>query len=133
MTAGSSSPGAERTRLAMAGMRAAMQESLSGSRRRGDRLGSLVFLALLLLGLATALLALAAIIIWALVEGWPRLDLRLFTNVPSTVNPEQAGFRNEAGAGRHRPLIQLSGGSASAIRSFPSSPLEIATTMYCRP
>jgi phosphate transport system permease protein len=77
----------------MAGMRAAMQESLSGSRRRGDRLGSLVFLALLLLGLATALLALAAIIIWALVEGWPRLDLRLFTNVPSTVNPEQAGFR----------------------------------------
>ena len=39
------------------------------------------------------LLSLAAIIIWALIEGLPRVDPRLVTNAPSTVQPGEAGFR----------------------------------------
>jgi phosphate transport system permease protein len=81
-----------RTRIAVAGARVATEDALRGS-NRGDRLSGTVFLALLLLGLGVAMLGLAAIIIWALVTGAPRLDLRLLTNGPSTIDPANAGFR----------------------------------------
>jgi phosphate transport system permease protein len=54
---------------------------------------SSLFFALLLLGLGTALTGLAAIIVWALIAGAPRLELGLITRGPSTINPGQAGFR----------------------------------------
>ena len=58
-----------------------------------DRLTGILFQALLLLGLAVALLMLAALLVWSLIEGAPRLGLELITNGPSTVRPEEAGFR----------------------------------------
>jgi phosphate transport system permease protein len=92
MAADPMAPLGGRSRLAAAGARAATESALRGS-NRGDRLTGAVFLALLLLGISVAMLGLAAIIIWALIEGAPRLDTRLLTNGPSTVNPGNAGFR----------------------------------------
>jgi phosphate transport system permease protein len=85
-------PLGSRPRLAAAGARAATEEALRSS-SRGDRLTSALFFALLLLGLSVALLALAAILIWSLIEGSPRLGLELLTNGPSSVRPGEAGFR----------------------------------------
>ncbi|GAB3112294.1 phosphate ABC transporter permease PstA [Streptomyces calidiresistens] len=82
----------ERTRLAVAGARAAGQ-GLYTPRSAKHRVTNTLFSAVLFLGLGTALVALTAIIGWALVEGWPRLDANLFLAGPSTINPEEAGFR----------------------------------------
>lgn len=85
-------PPAPRTQLAAAGARAATLDALaSGSQR--DRLTGTLFFALLLLGLGTALLGLAAILVWSFVEGAPRLGFDLVTEGPSTLRPESAGFR----------------------------------------
>lgn len=81
----------ERTRLAVAGARATTR-SIVGDGPRADRVSSFVFPAVLLLGLATALTALVAIIGYSLYRGWPALRWSLLTNVPSTVNPDNAGF-----------------------------------------
>lgn len=48
---------------------------------------------MLALGLFVALGGLAAILIWAISAGLPRLDWGLFTNAPSTARIETAGFR----------------------------------------
>lgn len=85
-------PRTARTRLAVAGARAAT-ESVFGTRNRGDRIGNVVFLALLLLGLGFALLGLASLIIWAIAAGGPRVNLELLTGYPSTLNPDEAGYR----------------------------------------
>jgi phosphate transport system permease protein len=64
--------------------------------RRGgsaERVRGAIFVSLLLLGMGVALLALTAILVWSLLEGLPRLDLRLLTNGPSTLDPGNAGFR----------------------------------------
>jgi phosphate transport system permease protein len=93
MTAtGEHTPRTARTRLAVAGARA-VTESAFGTRPRGDRVANGLFLALLLLGLGFALVGLASILVWAIVEGAPRFNLGLFTEGPSTVRPEQAGYR----------------------------------------
>jgi phosphate transport system permease protein len=80
------------SRLAVAGARAATTDAFENPSKR-DRIANAVFLALLLLGLGVALLALAAIIIWAIVEGGARVNTGLVTNGPSSINPETAGFR----------------------------------------
>lgn len=85
-------PSAARARLATAGARAAT-DIVFGQPSRGDRVGGVVFRALLLLALAFALAALASLLIWAAVKGWPRLDWQLFTNNPSRITPETAGYR----------------------------------------
>ncbi len=85
-------PGSERTRLATAGARAITLGSLTGQ-PRGDRLKGGIFLALLLFAVALALLGLIAIIIQAAVKGAPAFGTDLLTNGPSTLNPEQSGFR----------------------------------------
>src|SRR5688572_8359523 len=85
-------PTTGRTRLATTGARRATEAALMGG-GGGDRLTGIIFQALLLLGLSVALFMLAALLIWSLVEGAPRLGLELLTNGPSTVRPEQAGFR----------------------------------------
>jgi phosphate transport system permease protein len=86
------SPRTERTRLAVAGARATT-ESRFGQRSGRDKVGNLLFVALLLLGLGTALVALSAIVLWAFFRGRPMLSLDLLTNNPSTVNPRNAGYR----------------------------------------
>lgn len=85
-------PRTARTRLAVAGARAAT-ESAFRPRGTADRVSSVLFRALLLLGVGVALLSLASIIIWAVIEGAPRLEPGLLTNGPSTLNREEAGYR----------------------------------------
>jgi phosphate transport system permease protein len=85
-------PGAGRTRLAVAGARAATQGVFGGT-SSGEKVWNAVFLALLLLGLGTALVGLASILVWAFLEGAPRLSIGLFTQGPSTLMPETAGYR----------------------------------------
>ncbi|HSK14722.1 MAG TPA: phosphate ABC transporter permease PstA [Gaiellaceae bacterium] len=92
MPADERTPRAERTRLAVAGARAGTESALANS-SRSDRTANVLFLALLLLGLGTALVGLASIITWALIEGAPRLNVGIFTNGPSTLSPETAGYR----------------------------------------
>ena len=88
----STTPTTERTRLATAGAKAATQ-SLFVPPDRNDRRAGALFRAALLLGLGVAVVALATIIIWVLIAGGPRFSLDLFTNPPSTVDPDSAGFR----------------------------------------
>jgi phosphate transport system permease protein len=85
-------PTSGRTRLAAAGARAATEQALHGT-NRGDRVSGVIFLSLLLLGIGIALFSLAAILVWSLVEGASRLDVSLLTNGPSTIRPDEAGFR----------------------------------------
>jgi phosphate transport system permease protein len=81
-----------RSRLAVSGARASVEAALTGSSGH-DRVASAVFLSILLFALSLALLSLAALLVWALIQGSPRLGLELFTAGPSTVNPGGAGFR----------------------------------------
>lgn len=85
-------PRTARTRLATAGARAATDE-VFGTRSTRDRAANTLFPALLLLGLAAAMTGLASMLIWILIEGWPRIDLGLVTNEPSRLFPETAGYR----------------------------------------
>jgi phosphate transport system permease protein len=111
-------PGAARTQLAVAGARAATEGMFTASSR--DRARGAVFLALLLFGLAIALTGLAAIFVWTLVRAWPRLDLDLITNGPSTLRPETAGF--------HTAIL----GSASIIAGVIALivPLGVGAAVY---
>lgn len=79
--------------LAVAGARAATRDSIMVDAPSVDRRVDSVFKALMYLGLAVGLTGLAAMVIWALVAGWPRLDLGLITNNPSTINIGEAGYR----------------------------------------
>ncbi|CAN5460546.1 phosphate ABC transporter permease PstA [soil metagenome] len=72
---------------------AAATRSVYTPAHRADKTTQIVFQSLLLLALGLALLGLSAILIWALVEGVPRMSWSLFTNGPSTVRPESAGYR----------------------------------------
>jgi phosphate transport system permease protein len=82
----------ERTRLATAGARAAVAGSL-GEQPKGDRVRGNIFFAVLLLGLGFALLGLVALIVWSAIEGSSAFGLNLITENPSTLNPEEGGFR----------------------------------------
>src|SRR5690606_10482234 len=83
--------GPRRARLATAGARAAV-ESVFGEQPRGDRISGMVFRALMLLALATALVMLTSLIIYSAWRGWGRLDLDMITEKPSRIRPEQAGY-----------------------------------------
>ena len=81
-----------RTRVAVGGARE-VTESLFTSGDRKKKIQGTIFLGLLLFGLSIALISIAAMITWAFVAGGPRLNTNLFTNVPSVVTPENAGYR----------------------------------------
>jgi len=84
--------GSERARLATAGARATVAAKLSDRSRRDVALNT-AFAALLLAAVTIALGGLAALLAQAFVRGAPALSLDLFTNTPSTLRPETAGFR----------------------------------------
>lgn len=67
--------------------------TIKGAPPRAERIFSLAFGTLIGLGVAMAVGGLAAILIWAFSAGLPRLDWGLFTNAPSTIRVETAGFR----------------------------------------
>jgi phosphate transport system permease protein len=85
-------PRARRTPLAAAGARAATASVLA-RRSGGDGAVSVIFLALLLLGVGVAVLAICSMLFWMIAEGGPRVNLGLLTNRPSTIFPETAGYR----------------------------------------
>ena len=60
------------------------RDSIRGAPPAGERAFSIAFSAMLALGLFVALGGLAAILIWAISAGLPRLDWGLLTNAPST-------------------------------------------------
>lgn len=82
---------ASRTGLAVAGAAAATAETSLASGR--GKAGNAVFTAVIFLALSLAMLGLAALLLWAIVEGSGRLSWGLFTENPSTLTPELAGFR----------------------------------------
>jgi len=82
----------ERTRLATAGAHAAVLRNLE-RQPRGDVWRGRIFFALLLLALGIALLGLVALIVQSAIKGAPSFGIELFTNPPSTLNPDEAGFR----------------------------------------
>jgi len=82
----------ERARLASAGARATVAAVLGNQPRRDVALNA-AFAGLLLLAILIALAGLVALLTQALIKGAPALSADLFTNVPSTINPENAGFR----------------------------------------
>lgn len=84
--------GASRNRLAVAGARATTAAMLS-RQPRGDVIRNALFAGLLLVAVLVSLVGLAALLVQAFVEGAPALSADLFTNPPSTINPEAAGYR----------------------------------------
>ena len=85
-------PMAERTRLATAGAHASTVAAL-GRQPRGDVVRGNIFMALLLLAIAFSLIGLSMLIIQQTIKGWDAFSLDLITNGPSTIFPENAGFR----------------------------------------
>jgi phosphate transport system permease protein len=83
---------ASRNRLAVAGARATTQAMLS-NQPRADVIRNMIFAALLMLAILIALAGLIALLVQAFVKGAPALSLDLFTEGPSSIRPESAGFR----------------------------------------
>jgi phosphate transport system permease protein len=82
----------ERTRLATAGAHAAVVGSLK-EQPRGDTVRGNLFFAVLLLAIGFAMLGLVALIVWSAIKGGPAFGANLITENPSTLNPEEGGFR----------------------------------------
>ena len=87
-------PGAAtpRNRLAVAGARATTAAMLRNQPRR-DIVLNAVFAGLLLVAVLIALAGLLALLVQAFVKGAPAFSTDLFTNPPSQIFPEKAGFR----------------------------------------
>jgi phosphate transport system permease protein len=81
-----------RNRLAVAGARATTKAMLS-NQPRGDVIRNTLFAGLLLLSILIALAGLLALLAQAFAKGHSAISLDLFTNPPSTINPDEAGFR----------------------------------------
>jgi phosphate transport system permease protein len=83
---------APRNRLAVAGARATTRAMLS-NQPRGDVIRNMIFAALLMLAVLIALAGLIALLVQAFIKGAPALSPDLFTEGPSSIRPESAGFR----------------------------------------
>jgi len=81
-----------RARGAAAAAASVTQNIYKGANNRALFLG-VMFRLVLLTALGLALLAIASIVAWAVVEGGARVNIGLFTNNPSSFMPETAGFR----------------------------------------
>ena len=53
-----------------------------------------VFMWLLFVSLAIGVFTLVVLLTYVTIKGWPRLDIRLFTNMPSVRDPENAGAQS---------------------------------------
>jgi phosphate transport system permease protein len=85
-------PMAERTRLATAGAHAAVVRNL-GRQPSADLWRGRLFFLILLVAVGLALLGLVALIVQSAIKGSPAFSTTLFTEGPSTFDPESAGFR----------------------------------------
>jgi phosphate transport system permease protein len=75
----------------VAGARAAVKSQFSNVDQKSRVVGT-IFQALMLLALTIGIVSIAAILLWAFVEGRTRLDWDLITAGPSTVNRATAGY-----------------------------------------
>lgn len=55
---------------------------------------SVFFVALLWFSIVIALVTLAALLLHSIVQGWPRLDWNLLSNMPSSLNLEESGMQS---------------------------------------
>ncbi|MEX2654678.1 MAG: phosphate ABC transporter permease PstA [Acidimicrobiia bacterium] len=78
--------------VATSGARAATEAALKSKSNR-DRTLNTVFVALMMFAILFALVGLVALIVFMFAEGGGRLTWGLLTNPPSTIHPDQAGFR----------------------------------------
>jgi phosphate transport system permease protein len=85
-------PGTERVRLATAGARAATADAL-GTQPRKDVVRGTIFFGLTMLAVVIALLGLVALIVQSAIKGGPAFGAHLITDGPSTISPDEAGFR----------------------------------------
>jgi phosphate transport system permease protein len=85
-------PMAERTRLATAGAHAAVVKNLGRQPSRDVWTGRIFFI-VLLVAVGIALAGLVGVILQSAIKGAPSWGMHLFTEGPSRVNPEDAGFR----------------------------------------
>lgn len=77
-----------RTRVAIS----AVRDSTPRLDRTGIDIKGELFRALLLFCILIAVVTLAALLIYVTIRGWPRLDLNLFTQMPSSINTDTSGF-----------------------------------------
>ena len=61
---------------------------------KGTPLRDRVFMWLLFVSLAIGVFTLVVLLTYVTIKGWPRLDIRLFTNMPSVRDPENAGAQS---------------------------------------
>ena len=61
---------------------------------KGTPLRDRIFMWLPFLSLAIGVFTLAVLLTYVTIKGWPRLDIRLFTNMPSVRDPENAGAQS---------------------------------------
>ena len=61
---------------------------------KGTPLRDRIFMWALFIALAIGVVTLAVLLVYVTVKGWPRLDLRLITNMPSARNPETSGAQS---------------------------------------
>jgi phosphate transport system permease protein len=61
---------------------------------KGTPLRDRVFMWLLFVSLAIGVFTLAVLLTYVTIKGWPRLDIRLITNMPSVRDPENAGAQS---------------------------------------
>ena len=61
---------------------------------KGTPLRDRIFMWALFIALAIGVITLAVLLVYVTVKGWPRLDLRLITNMPSARNPETSGAQS---------------------------------------
>jgi phosphate transport system permease protein len=85
-------PRSARARTAVAGARAVTEGSFGTSNQK-DRVASLAFVGILVIGVGIGLLGLAGIIAWSAIEGRSLLTTRLITEGPSTIDIVNAGYR----------------------------------------
>ena len=65
--------------------------ALSG---KGTPLRDRIFMWALFIALAVGVVTLAVLLVYVTLKGWPRLDLRLITNMPSIRNPDTSGAQS---------------------------------------
>ncbi len=61
---------------------------------KGTPLRDRLFMWLLFVSLAIGVFTLVVLLTYVTIKGWPRLDIRLFTNMPSVRDPENAGAQS---------------------------------------
>jgi len=86
------SPLPKRSQAASLGAKV-VTDSIFGKSSITLKMKNLAFFGLLISALSIAMVSISGILLWALIEGYPRLDANLILNNPSSISPLTAGYR----------------------------------------